>query len=277
MRRTRDTITEVSLHMDRLVAEKPPEPRAAVQIHLVSVLGGDQDVGAIPAAVADEQRFQISLPGGAGLFGFPGRKASDVPGIAPDRRPEATGTAYGRSFADAFRNHTRSRRKPQLRPPDLGGLFHFRRDTRMTSSLEQFDRELHQIACAIRRTLRTLPGLAPPSAKPAPAVTPSSTGSLPPGWSSPVKTGPSSTACTNPSSPNTNPKANSKLNSSQISLIASGASAALAPSKPTPCSMLATCSPRTAHPVKASTASSLHGGYRTPAQPRLHPAPPAPG
>ena len=78
VRQTRDTITEVSLHVDRLVAEKPAEkpaePRSAVQIHLVSVFGGDQEVGAIAAAIADEQRFQISLPGGAEMFGFLGEK-----------------------------------------------------------------------------------------------------------------------------------------------------------------------------------------------------------
>ena len=45
VRQTRDTITEVSLHMDRLVGERPAEPRSAVQIHLVSVFGGDQEVG----------------------------------------------------------------------------------------------------------------------------------------------------------------------------------------------------------------------------------------
>ena len=48
VRQTRDTITEVSLHMDHLVAEKPAEkpaePRSAVQIHLVSVFGGDQEL-----------------------------------------------------------------------------------------------------------------------------------------------------------------------------------------------------------------------------------------
>jgi hypothetical protein len=65
-----DALTEVSLHMDRLVAEQPAEPRSPVQTHLVSVFGGDQEVGAIAAAMADEQRFQISLPGGAELFGF---------------------------------------------------------------------------------------------------------------------------------------------------------------------------------------------------------------
>ena len=74
VRQTRDTITEVCLHLDRLVAEKPSEPRSAVQIHLASVFGGDQDVGAVAAAIADEQRLQISLPGGAELFGFLGEK-----------------------------------------------------------------------------------------------------------------------------------------------------------------------------------------------------------
>ena len=75
VRQTRDTITEVSLHMDRLVAEKPTDPRTAVQIHLVSVFGGDQEIGAIAAAVADGQRFQVSLPDGSPeLFGFLGEK-----------------------------------------------------------------------------------------------------------------------------------------------------------------------------------------------------------
>ena len=74
VRQTRDTITEVSLHMDRLVAEKPAEQRSATQVHLVSVFGADQEVGAIAAAIADEQRVQISLPGEAELLGFLGEK-----------------------------------------------------------------------------------------------------------------------------------------------------------------------------------------------------------
>lgn len=74
VRQTRDTITEVSLHMNRLVADKPTDPRAAVQIHLASVFGGDQEIGAIAAAVADGQRVQVSLPGGLELFGYFGEK-----------------------------------------------------------------------------------------------------------------------------------------------------------------------------------------------------------
>ena len=63
VRQTRDTITEVSLHMDRLVAEKPAEkpaePHSAVQIHLISVFGGDKEVGAIAAAIADEDALAV--------------------------------------------------------------------------------------------------------------------------------------------------------------------------------------------------------------------------
>lgn len=75
VRQTRDTITEVSLHLDRLVAEKPTEPRSAVQVHLASVFGGDQEVGAVAAAIADEQRFHITLPDGSEFFGYLGEKA----------------------------------------------------------------------------------------------------------------------------------------------------------------------------------------------------------
>lgn len=75
VRQTRDTITEVSLHLDRLVAEKPTDARSAIQLHLISVFGGDQEVGAVAAAIADEQRFQIGLPDGAEFFGHLGEKA----------------------------------------------------------------------------------------------------------------------------------------------------------------------------------------------------------
>lgn len=74
VRQTRDTITEVSLHMDRMVAEKPTDLRSATQLHLISVFGGDQEVGAVAAAIADEQRFQISMPDGADFLGYLGEK-----------------------------------------------------------------------------------------------------------------------------------------------------------------------------------------------------------
>jgi hypothetical protein len=75
VRQTRDTITEVSLHLDRMVSEKPTESRVAVQLHLLSVFGGDQEIGAVTAAIADEQRFQVALPDGTEFFGHLGEKA----------------------------------------------------------------------------------------------------------------------------------------------------------------------------------------------------------
>jgi hypothetical protein len=75
VRQTRDAITEVSLHMDRLVAEKPTDARTAAQIHLVSMFGGDQEIGAAAAAVVDGQRVQVSLPGATEFFGYLGEKA----------------------------------------------------------------------------------------------------------------------------------------------------------------------------------------------------------
>lgn len=62
-RQSRDTVTEVSLHLHRLVAEQSPSDGTSVQIHLASVFGGDQEIGAISAAIADGQRLRIQLPG----------------------------------------------------------------------------------------------------------------------------------------------------------------------------------------------------------------------
>lgn len=90
VRQTRDTITEVALHMDRLVAEKPTDPKCATQLHLISVFGGDQEVGAVAAAIADEQRFQVVLPDCTEFFGQLGeqpvvyRASLQIPGR---RRP----------------------------------------------------------------------------------------------------------------------------------------------------------------------------------------------
>ena len=61
VRQTRDTITNVSVHLDRLVAEPPPDSRTTTDLHLVSVFGGDQDIGATIAAAHEGLRFQISI------------------------------------------------------------------------------------------------------------------------------------------------------------------------------------------------------------------------
>lgn len=63
VRQKKDSITQVTLYLDRLVAEVPAQPHASAALHFVSVFGGDQDIGAIFAAATDGQRFQISGDG----------------------------------------------------------------------------------------------------------------------------------------------------------------------------------------------------------------------
>lgn len=61
VRQTRDSVTHVSLHLDRLVAEPAKEAHGAAQFHFVSIFGGDQEVAALAAAIADGQRLQASV------------------------------------------------------------------------------------------------------------------------------------------------------------------------------------------------------------------------
>ena len=73
VRQTRDTITDVSVHLDRLVAEPPPDSRTSTDLHLVSIFGGDQEIGATIAAVHEGLRFQIGI-GGQEFIGSLGEK-----------------------------------------------------------------------------------------------------------------------------------------------------------------------------------------------------------
>ena len=73
VRQTRDTMTSVSVHLDRLIAEPPADPRRETSLHLVSVFGGDQEMGAVVAAVHEGMRFQIEA-GALVLMGTLGEK-----------------------------------------------------------------------------------------------------------------------------------------------------------------------------------------------------------
>ncbi|MFN7995318.1 MAG: hypothetical protein U0Q18_17045 [Bryobacteraceae bacterium] len=57
----RDTTIDVSLRMDRLIAEHEAEGRSA-RCHLLSVVGNDQEIAAIAAAISDEARFYATGP-----------------------------------------------------------------------------------------------------------------------------------------------------------------------------------------------------------------------
>ena len=60
-RQSRDTTTEVRLPMDRFIGEASDKGRSG-KAHLASVVGGDQDVGAVCAGVVESDLFTVSGP-----------------------------------------------------------------------------------------------------------------------------------------------------------------------------------------------------------------------
>jgi len=93
-KRTKDTTTRIRLRMDRFVGEVDTE--GACKGHLISVLGGDSDVGAIWAGVVEQNHFTVEAPGadpvvitlGEGAQCF--RGTINVPGRRPIRHLVAT-------------------------------------------------------------------------------------------------------------------------------------------------------------------------------------------
>jgi len=73
VKQTRDTITNISVHLDRLVAERPGDRRSVIDLHLISVFGGDQDIGAVIAAAYESLRFQLNV-GAQEFMGLLGEK-----------------------------------------------------------------------------------------------------------------------------------------------------------------------------------------------------------
>src|SRR6266566_5570606 len=60
VRQARDSITNITVPLNCLVAE-PADSRAAATLHLVSVFGGDQDIGAVIAAAHEGLRFELAF------------------------------------------------------------------------------------------------------------------------------------------------------------------------------------------------------------------------
>ena len=60
-KRMKDTTTRIQLRLDRFIGEV--EGGRNGKAHLISVLGGDSDVGAIWAAVIEQNHFTVEAPG----------------------------------------------------------------------------------------------------------------------------------------------------------------------------------------------------------------------
>jgi len=64
IKRAKDTTTRVRVSVDRVILERARDERGQATIHLVSMIGGDAEIGAVWAAVIDGALFHIQLPGG---------------------------------------------------------------------------------------------------------------------------------------------------------------------------------------------------------------------
>lgn len=73
VRQTRDTVTNVTVGLNCLVAERPTDSRTVTALHLISVFGGDQDIGAVIAAAHEGLRFEVAF-GARGFIGTLGEK-----------------------------------------------------------------------------------------------------------------------------------------------------------------------------------------------------------
>jgi hypothetical protein len=66
-KRTKDTTTRVRVHIDRAILETPRDERGQARAHLISMISGDSEIGALLAAATEGASFQIQLPGRASI------------------------------------------------------------------------------------------------------------------------------------------------------------------------------------------------------------------
>lgn len=75
IKRTKDTTTRVRVYIDRVVLETAKDERGQAATHLVSMIGGDAEIGALWAAVTESAVFHIQLPGGTPIAASLGLEA----------------------------------------------------------------------------------------------------------------------------------------------------------------------------------------------------------
>jgi hypothetical protein len=73
--RTKDTTTRVRVYIDRAVLEPAKEENGQASAHLISMIGGDSEIGALWAAVTEAALLQIHLPGQASITASLGPEA----------------------------------------------------------------------------------------------------------------------------------------------------------------------------------------------------------
>jgi len=85
---SKSTATHVTVTMDRLIVEPASDEKQAPRCHLLSVFGGEQEVAAIHAAIADQANFRIAGPDLSPMVVSLGERAHTFRGLiqAPGRR-----------------------------------------------------------------------------------------------------------------------------------------------------------------------------------------------
>jgi hypothetical protein len=74
-KRVKDTVTKVQVYADRMVLEPARDEHRSGVAHLISVLGGDAEIGAVSAGVIENTLFQIQLPDGMRIAASVGLEA----------------------------------------------------------------------------------------------------------------------------------------------------------------------------------------------------------
>jgi len=84
----KSTPTHVTVAMDRLIVEPACDEKQAPRCHLLSAFGGEQEIAAIHAAIADQANFRIGGPGLSPMVISLGERAHTLRGLiqAPGRR-----------------------------------------------------------------------------------------------------------------------------------------------------------------------------------------------
>src|SRR5690349_5642587 len=88
IKRTKDSTTRVRVHIDGAVLEIPKDERSQARAHLISMIGGDSEIGALWAAVTEGALFQIQVPGRAAIAASLGSAAQCFRGsvMVPGRK-----------------------------------------------------------------------------------------------------------------------------------------------------------------------------------------------
>ena len=91
IKRTKDTTTRVRVHIDRAVLETPKDERGQTSAHLISMIAGDSEIGALWAAVTEGALFQVQLPGQPSVAASLGPEAQCFRGsmVVPGRKRPA--------------------------------------------------------------------------------------------------------------------------------------------------------------------------------------------